>query len=229
MGVLAVLMTGCVFYEATGTIDEDGLVTGAVTIGYTAEAIRFGQQDGGDPVGELGRFTRANAAAVSNGQASVSPYRAGGFQGFKVSFSKVALTDFTKLMRHEGGSTGTIYRLTRGKDAFVFSAELIRKPGQITPPKEAFKDAEISMSLTFPGEVLASNGTVDGRTVTWRPELSTVTKLTATGRATSPEQPQPTSATTPGQTTPADESGGSTTIVIMIVVVLLLSAPLPPC
>jgi MYXO-CTERM domain-containing protein len=54
-----------------------------------------------------------------------------------------------------------------------------------------------------------------------------VTKLTATGRATSPEQPQPTGATTPGQTIPAgdsDESGGSRTIVIIIAAVLLLAA-----
>lgn len=187
--LMAVLLTGCVHYEATGVIDEDGLVSGS----------------------------------VSRGQASVSPYQAGRFQGFKVSFSKVGLDDFTKLMRHEGGSIGAVYRLTRGKDTFVFSAEAVHKPGEITLPKEAFKGAQISLALTFPGEVLTSNGTVDGRTVTWRPDLSTVTKLTATGRAT-PAQAEPTSPAPTGSPSsappppPADDEG-STPIGLLIVVV----------
>lgn len=193
-------LTGCFRYRAEGTIDANGLVSGSIVIGYDREFVK--NQPGKGIYDDLSRFMTANAAAVSRGTASVRPLDAGRFRGFETTFSAVALTDFVQLMRHEAvakGETGGVdYRLTRQGDQFVFDARVLTEKGQIPIPSEAFKGAEVAVSLTFPGPVVSSNGTVSGRTVTWSPSIADVPRLTATGKIAEPaKQPATGSNTSP--------------------------------
>ena len=43
--------------------------------------------------------------------------------------------------------------------------------------------AEMSISITYPGEILETNGVVDGQTVTWSPTFGKVTALDAIVKA----------------------------------------------
>lgn len=202
IAVLALVsLAGCFRYRAEGTIDADGLVSGSVVIGYDREFVK--QQHGQGIYNDLSKFMRVNAASVSRGTASVEPMDAGQFRGFRTTFSKVALTDFVQLMRHEkagpGETGGVDYRLSRKGDEFVFDTRVLRKEGQALIPREAFKRAELVVSLTFPGPVVSSNGTVSGRTVTWRPNIADLPRLTAIGKvAQSAEVPEPTQPTVSG-------------------------------
>ncbi|MFC9694404.1 LppM family (lipo)protein [Kribbella sp. NPDC056951] len=209
IAVLAVFaLTGCFRYRAEGTIDANGLVSGSIVIGYDREFVK--QQPGQGVYADLSRFMKANAASVSKGTASVAPMDEGQFRGFRITFSEVALADFVQLMRHEevrAGETGGLdYRLSRQGDEFVFDARVLPdKGGQFPIPPETFERAELMVSLTFPGKVVSSNGTVSGNTVTWSPTITDMPHLTATGKAD-----QPVDVPTEGDAKPvgAEESGG---------------------
>lgn len=203
IAVVAVFsLTGCFRYRAEGTIDAKGLVSGSIVIGYDREFVK--RQPGQGVYEELTRFMKANAASVSRGTASVQPMDEGQFRGFRTTFSEVAMADFVQLMRHEqvgpGETGGVDYRLSRQGDAFVFDARVLAKSGQIPLPPEAFERAELVVSLTFPGPVVSSNGTVSDRTVTWRPTITDLPRLTATGKLAEPAAPH-----TPGSGGGRDE------------------------
>ena len=211
IAVLAlVCLTGCFRYRVESTIGADGLVSGSVVIGYDREFVK--QQPGQGIYDDLSKFVRVNAASVSRGTASVQPMDAGQFRGFQINFSKVALSDFVQLMRHEkvgpGETGGVDYRLSRQGDVFVFDARVLSKDGQIPIPRDAFKKAELVVSLTFPGPVVSSNGTVSGRTVTWRPNVADLPRLTATGKAAPAEVAEPTAEGTRPVTNGESRPGG---------------------
>lgn len=181
-------VTGCFRYRAEGRIDANGLVSGSIVIGYDRDIVK--QQPGQGLYDDLSRFMKANAASVSQGTASVRPMDEGRFRGFRTTFSGVALTDFVQLMRHEhvdpGETGGLDYRLGRQGDEFVFDARVLPGKSQIPLPAEALKGAELVVSLTFPGPVVTSNGTVSGHTVTWHPTVTDFPRLTATGKIAGP-------------------------------------------
>lgn len=212
IAVLAlVCLAGCFRYRVEGTIGADGLVSGSVVIGYDREFVK--QQPGLGIYTDLSKFVRVNAASVSRGTASVQPMDAGQFRGFQITFSKVALADFVQLMRHEAvgaGETGGVdYRLSRQGDVFVFDARVLSEEGQIPIPRDAFEKAELVVSLTFPGPVVSSNGTVSGQTVTWRPNVADLPRLTATAKAAPAKVAEPTDEGTRPGTTKESRSGGN--------------------
>ncbi|TCC32107.1 LppM family (lipo)protein [Kribbella sindirgiensis] len=217
-------LAGCFRYRAEGRIDANGLVSGSIVIGYDREFVK--QQPGRGIYDDLSRFMKSNAASVSRGTASVQPMDAGQFRGFRTTFSGVALTDFVQLMRHEAvapGETGGVdYRLTRQGDQFVFDARVLTEKGQIPIPPEAFERAEIAVSLTFPGPVVSSNGTVSGDTVTWSPTITDATRLTATGKIAEPAEAPVKETTSVG----AGGTGGVRTALVAGSIVVLAAAVL---
>ncbi|GAA0592519.1 hypothetical protein HPO96_05690 [Kribbella sandramycini] len=187
--VLAVVaLSGCFRYRVDGKIGANGLVSGSIVIGYPSDSVT--KDPGLGVYTDLKKFMTKNAAAVSRGTASVQPMDEGAFRGFRITFAEVALTDFIQLMRHEAvgpGETGGVdYRLTRQGDEFVFDAKALAKADQPPLPPEIFERAELAVSLTFPGPVVASNGSVSGSTVTWRPTGGELPHLTATGKLAQP-------------------------------------------
>jgi hypothetical protein len=52
----------------------------------------------------------------------------------------------------------------------------------IGPEAAELGEFDISVSITFPGEVTDHNGTLDGRTVTWTPVLGEINEMQATAR-----------------------------------------------
>jgi len=208
IAVLAVFsLTGCLRYRAEGRIGTNGLVSGSVVIGYDREFVKH--QPGQGVYDDLSRFMKANAASVSRGKASVEPLDEGEFRGFRTTFTDVALTDFVQLMRHEevrpGENGGLDLRLTRQGDEYVFDAQVVTGPNQIPIPPDALRRIELVVSLTFPGPVVSSNGTVSDHTVTWHPVLTDPPHLTATGKIAQPADDPADGRDDAG---PANDSGG---------------------
>lgn len=196
--LVLVTATGCFRYRSAAVIDESGMVSGSVIVGYSPDLIRAAAELDADPIADLRTFLEGNAAAVSTGDAVVRPYDADGLTGFETTFTDVATTDYLTLLHHEeqsGDTPDVLFALDRRDGAYVFSAELEPpKPGQLTPPAEALEAAEITLSLTFPGPVTETNGEVSGTTVTWHPELPAPPRLEAVGQA-APEARTPVATT----------------------------------
>jgi hypothetical protein len=229
--LVLVTATGCFRYRGAAVIDETGTVSGSVIVAYSPDLIRAASELDGDPVADMRAFLEGNAAAVSTGQAVVRPYDADGLTGFETTFTDVATTDYLSLLRHEeqGGDTpDVLFELDRRDGDYVFSAELEPpKPGQMTLPAEAFEDAEITLSLTFPGPVSETNGEVSGTTVTWRPELPAPPPLEAVGKVAPETQKQEPAAGSSAAPAAATGDGGPGTGVLLGVgaaVVLLAAA-----
>ena len=77
---------------------------------------------------------------------------------------------------------GDTYEVNGVLDLGMEDADLEGNPfeEQIT---EAFDTAELRIAITFPGEVLETNGRVQGTTVTWRPVFGERTEITAVASA----------------------------------------------
>jgi hypothetical protein len=78
--------------------------------------------------------------------------------------------------------TGDTYEVDGVMDFSTDDADLQGNPfeDQIT---QAFDTADLRIAITFPGEVLETNGKVDGTTVTWEPVFGERNVLTAVASA----------------------------------------------
>ena len=117
--------------------------------------------------------------------ATQEPYEDETFVGTRVTFDSVPLE------RIQEGSDPDSLSIERVGDRFEVSgvldlgtqeADLQGNPfeDQIT---EAFDTAELKIAVTFPGEIIETNGRVDGTTVTWEPSIGERTELTAVASA----------------------------------------------
>jgi hypothetical protein len=102
-----------------------------------------------------------------------------------VVFEDVALEDMQEGSDPDALSierTGDTYEVSGVMDLTADDAELEGNPfeDQLT---EAFDTAELRIAITFPGEVLETNGQVDGTTVTWEPVFGERTELQAVASA----------------------------------------------
>ncbi|MGW4130921.1 LppM family (lipo)protein [Amycolatopsis japonica] len=223
--LLALAMTaGCFRYRAAATIETSGTVSGSVIVAFGAELLDSARRMGTDPKAGQRRFLEANAASISSGKAEVRPYTGDDFSGFETTFSGVSTADFLKLLRHEessGDSPDVLFLLDHRGSDFVFSAELeAARPDQLTLPPEAFRGVELQISLTFPGPVRESNGTVSGNTVTWRPDPAQHPRLHAIAGAV-PEAPSA-EVTEPGR---SDDGVPRPAVLFTVAGALVLLAP----
>lgn len=106
---------------------------------------------------------------------TVEPYDEDGFVGQRVIFEDTAISEFddpesvTISYDEESGQ----YEVGGAMD-FNTGGEGV---GDIPPGMaESF---EVSVSVTFPGEVIEHNGELDGTTVTWQPQLGEATEFYA--------------------------------------------------
>jgi hypothetical protein len=230
LAVLALLLglAGCARYRSAATIDESGTVSGSVIIGYRPDMIEMAKRLNGpqfDAVGQLKEFVSANATDLTKGIVTVTHYAVDDYTGFETKFEGVTPADYLKLLRPEDPA-GVDFTLDHSAGRYTFSAvPAPPKPGQMQLPPEAFKNADVSLSLTFPGPVLSSNGEVDGTTVTWRPDLAKPAKLEATGLAAGGSADQ-SAAPAPVADEPAEGSGSVTTALLIGGAVVLVGAGL---
>lgn len=117
--------------------------------------------------------------------ATQEPYEDDRFVGTLVRFEDVALNDL-----QEGSDTDSISiervgdtsEVTGVMDLTSDDADLEGNPFE-DQIGDAFDTAELRVAITFPGEVLETNGQVDGATVTWVPVFGERTDLMAVASA----------------------------------------------
>ena len=153
LALLALTLSACMRFSADLRIAEDGTVDGEYVVAL---------KDGSGAA--LGTSYREAAQQILSDSGLLEPltnarehgFDAGGMSGTEVTFRNQPLEAFAP--------TPDRFGVTREGDEFVVS-------GRISAISEddaaALEDASLTVSITFPGTVVETNGAVDGTTVTW--------------------------------------------------------------
>lgn len=189
---LAVIaLSGCLRFSADLALAEDDTVTGSFVVAVkegTGENFEMSDRAMAEDIWSDYR------AASTLENVKIRDYKADGFAGIKVSFSDAPLAAFAP--------AADAWGISRVGDEFVVSGP---SNGSTTAPDGAATDgtaaegaftgdlsqlegAELTVSITFPGEVTSSNGQVSGRTVTWNLQGGPAT-LDARGSAIKADDP----------------------------------------
>jgi hypothetical protein len=175
---LTLLLAGCLKLDMAITLSPDDTVDGEIVFAVNKELLELTGRNIDDMLGDT-------AVPDDVEGATTEPYEDDRFAGTRVVFEDVALEDMQERSDPDSLSierVGDTYEVSGVMDLGTEDAELEGNPfeEQIT---EAFDTAELRIAITFPGEVLETNGRVDGTTVTWQPVFGERTEITAVASA----------------------------------------------
>lgn len=186
--VLTVVLSGCVKADMELTVrpddQVDGVIVMAVDRGFAAE--------GDQGQAALLAGLRARIFQGARPGAHEQPYADDRYVGTKVVVDRMTLLDFDRStgdggvkVVHKGGRFELSGRVdTTDLSAAVASAS----PADARRIADSF---DVAIEVTFPGRVVSANGTVSGRTVTWRPRLGERVDLAAEAEDGGTEPPWP--------------------------------------
>lgn len=115
----------------------------------------------------------------SSGSVETRKFHDGRRTGVEYILTAVPVEEF-------GAGRGGDLAITREGDNYLVDGVIdLRQAARGAGPGAVagLADADLSLSVTFPGDVVRSNGRVNGTTVTWEPEAGQVLRIQATGRA----------------------------------------------
>ncbi|HJR97410.1 MAG TPA: hypothetical protein VJ979_05840 [Actinomycetota bacterium] len=172
------LLAGCLKLDMAITLSPDDTVDGEIVFAVNKELLELTGQNIDDMLGDT-------AVPDDVEGATTEPYEDDRFVGSRVVFEDVALEDMQENSAPDSLSierVGDTYEVNGEMDLGTEDAQLEGNPfeAQIT---EAFDTAELRIAITFPGEVLETNGRVDGTTVTWEPVFGERAEFTAVASA----------------------------------------------
>lgn len=170
---MAVVLTGCIKMDMQLDISDSDTVDGEIILALSREASSMAEAMGEDPstlFGELGADLPEGAQAED--------YEDGDFVGQRYTFEDIALSEFSAEesgfgITHEGEEIVVDGNLDMtGLDPEAMAGELGGLGGdasELGDMDQLMESLEMSVSMTFPGEVTEHNGELDGTTVTWTP------------------------------------------------------------
>ena len=166
--LLVPLMAGCVRVRASITISEDDLVSGQIT----ASAKPRGPDDTG-PQLDGGHLPFSQKVAVAD-------YSKDGYVGTSAVFSDLTFAEVPQLASMSRDASGVDLSLRR-------AGELIILEGRADLTSLTDPDADVSLSVSFPGDVTSTNGSQIGpQLVEWSLKPGVVTTMNAQARSTDP-------------------------------------------
>lgn len=182
--LLVLMLAGCVRFQANLDISPDDTVSGdivvAVIVGDEDDSRERAQAAADDIESQL-------LAGLSGAQGVTrETYDQDGYLGYRFALSGTPLSAFSS-----GGTQGAL-TIERSGDEFVFSGVLDFTPNDAEAEEVVEEDADtsgITVEVTFPGEVLESNGDVSGTTVRWETTYQSKLEMRATGSAISSGPP----------------------------------------
>ncbi len=166
--ILIPLATGCVRVRASMTISPDDRVSGRITA-----ASKPRNSDDKGPQFNGGGLPFSEKVAISD-------YSDNGYVGSQADFSDLTFAELPQLANMNHDAAGVDISLRRAGDSVILEgrADLT----SLTDP-----DADVSLSVSFPGAVTSTNGDqVDSQVVEWKLKPGVVTTMTAQARYTDP-------------------------------------------
>jgi hypothetical protein len=168
LGMLLMLaLSGCVRFQADLRVDDRNLIDGDIVVAVITTDEPDSADNARDSVAEIEGQLLAGLSGAEG--VSEEPYEQDDYVG-----TRFTLND-TPIEALDGGDADGALRLTRDGDEFAFSGTL-----DFTPDDEPLDgddvqgdpaDSNISVAISFPGEVLEHNGELNGNQVTWTTTL----------------------------------------------------------
>ncbi len=210
------------------TVNADDTVTGQLLLTAEKTLLKQRNPDLATAFADL----RQNLPALPAGD-DESPYQNDRFYGVQIAYRNKPVSQFTsdslKLIRD-----GDLYRFSLPLDPKKYGGKVAEQDPRNQQLFLAAMSFEIS--VTFPGRVLDSNGTVNGRSVSWKVTANQTkpAELRAVAEAPPPPSPSSPSVATPATATSGGSFpwllviGGVLILLLVVVVVLLLRRPRGP-
>jgi hypothetical protein len=177
LGALALLLSACIKVDMDLDVAPDNTVSGSAVLAVDQNLVELS----GQTADQL--FQDVDLSNLPPG-ATVTPYEDEGFVGQEVTFDDVPLSEFS------GGQTlggsGEDLSITRVGDEFHVAGGLDMSSAEFTSgqiPQGMLDNFEFRISITFPGRVTSSTGSIDGNTVTWEPRIGQNTEIRAVASA----------------------------------------------
>jgi len=177
VAALALLLTGCLKLDMDLAIQTDDTVDGTVVFAVNKDVLEL-------TGGSIEDLTGGETPFPSDVEGvTTEEYDDGEFAGQRFSFDGVPIGVFAS-----NADDPDALSITREGDTFEVSGVLDLSQGAtgatgLGGAEQFFESAEIRIAITFPGEVIDSNGAVDGNTVTWEPAFGERIEIQATGSA----------------------------------------------
>lgn len=174
--VAALALSGCIKMDMDLGVQSDNTVDGTVIFGVSKQLAALPGFDAND-------LNSGPVESPKAGHVTTKKYDDGTWVGTQMDFTDVPLSEF-------GASQAGDLSITREGDEFKVSGSMdLSEDSSGEDPSgmdmaALASSAEIRLRLTFPGEVVSSNGTVDGNSVTWTPKFGEKAEITAVAKAT---------------------------------------------
>jgi hypothetical protein len=178
VAALAFLLGGCFRLQEDLTLNPDDTVDGTITVAVSQQLIELSGQSSDDILAQL---SASDPPLPEGVDAEVTDYDQDGYVGKTYTITGAPLDRFNT----QGDLT-----IAREGDSFVvdgsldLSAEALGGIELDDPTIQGMLDQfDVTISVTFPGDVSEQNGELDGTTVTWTPPIGQRTDMHAVGSA----------------------------------------------
>ena len=170
--VLLPFAVGCVRVRASITVSPDDRVSGQIV---AATKVSDSEDGGTDDKGPQ----LLNSLPFSN-KVSVSRYERGDYVGSQAVFSDLTFAELPQLANMNRDAAGVDISLRRAGDLVILE-------GRVDLTSLSDPEADVSLTVSFPGEVTSTNGEqVSAEIVEWKLKPGVVTTMNAQARYTDP-------------------------------------------
>lgn len=166
--ILVPLTAGCVRIRTSITISTDDRVSGQITAASKPQ-----NSDDKGPQFNVGALPFADKVAISE-------YSKDDYVGSEADFSDLTFAEFPQLANMNHDAAGVDVSLRRAGDSVILD-------GRADLTSLTDQSADVSFSVSFPGEVTSTNGNqVDTQVVEWKLKPGVVSTMSAQARYTDP-------------------------------------------
>jgi len=172
--LIMLVLAGCIRFQADLTISADDTVSGQIIV---AVVVNDDAEEGEAIAAQRAVDLEVSLVPELSGAVGVtrSEYAEDGFIGSRFELREAPLTAFADTGNAEG------LTIVRSGDRILLAGSLNASgiegeandtaPNETAPSGDAEPSGDISVVVTFPGEVLSHDGSQSGRTVTWTTEF----------------------------------------------------------
>jgi hypothetical protein len=179
IGVLAFLLSACLKLDVDLQVNADNTVGGAIIFGVDKQLLELS----GSSIEDVLDTTAPIPEDVEG--VTTEPFEDDRFAGQRFTFEGVPLEEFSSgdLAITRDGDVFTVNGVLDLSSGLSGATGLSGLSGPFGNPEELFRNAEMRVRITFPGEVTEANGEVDGNSVTWVPVVGERLEIQATASA----------------------------------------------
>jgi hypothetical protein len=176
-----ILVTGCVKLDVDLEVTKDDKVSGTYVVAIDRALLRLTGQDA-DQLYEQLKGQLDSSSVPEGATVKSEKYDQGDFVGATITIDNLPIDELNQVSGGTDQTNSSDFSLTHEGDEFVFNATIDTSQtsqSDVSIPDQVKSNAEIRVKMTFPGEIVETNGTKDDTSVTWQPKLGETAQLSA--------------------------------------------------